>query len=160
MAVVVFYEKPGCAGNARQKSLLKASGHTVIARSIFDTRWTRMQLLSFLKSLPMAAWFNRNSPRVKSGEVVPEAFDEADATTVLELFQNDPLLIRRPLLDVDGVRRAGFEVQEIDDWIGLSAQVATGSANLEACSNDRTAVHQCSGHAGALPHEPSHALES
>ena len=160
MAVVVFYEKPGCAGNARQKSLLKASGHTVVAKSILDTRWTRLQLLSFLKLLPMVAWCNRNSPRVKSGEVVPEAFDEADATTVLELFQNDPLLIRRPLLDVDGERRAGFEVQEIDDWIGLSVQVAPGGAKLEACSHDRTAAHQCSGHAGALPHEPSHALES
>ena len=64
MAVVVFYEKPGCAGNARQKSLLKASGHTVVAKSILDTRWTRLQLLSFLKLLPMVAWFNRNSPPV------------------------------------------------------------------------------------------------
>jgi nitrogenase-associated protein len=160
MAVVVFYEKPGCAGNARQKSLLKASGHTVIARSIFDTRWTRMQLLSFLKSLPMVAWFNPNSPRVKNGEVVPEAFDEADATTVLELFQNDPLLIRRPLLDVDGERRAGFELREIDDWIGLSAELASGGANLEACGQDRAAIHTCSGHAGAALHKPSHALES
>ncbi len=160
MAVVVFYEKPGCAGNARQKSLLKASGHTVIARSILDTRWTRMQLLSFLKTLPMVAWFNRNSPRVKSGEIVPEAFDEADATTVLELFQNDPLLIRRPLLEVEGERRAGFDVQGIDDWIGLSPEPVPGSSNLEACKQDRAAVHLCSGHAGASPHEPSHALES
>ena len=160
MAVVVFYEKPGCAGNARQKDLLKASGHTVIARSIFDARWTRMQLLSFLKSLPMGAWFNRSSPRVKSGEVVPEAFDEADATTVLELFQNDPLLIRRPLLEVDGERRAGFEVRDIDDWIGLSAETASGEADYESCRRSREEAHPCDGHAEGYHHEPHHVLES
>lgn len=159
MAVVVFYEKPGCAGNARQKSLLKASGHTVVAKSILDTRWTRLQLLSFLKMLPMVAWFNRNSPRVKSGEVVPEAFDEADATTVLELLQDDPLLIRRPLLDVDGERRAGFEVREISDWIGLSA-VASASADFEVCHHDHEVASRCNGHADGTYHEPSHALES
>lgn len=29
MAHLVFYEKPGCAGNARQKALLRAAGHTL-----------------------------------------------------------------------------------------------------------------------------------
>lgn len=160
MAVVVFYEKPGCAGNARQKAVLKASGHVVLAKSIIDTRWTRMQLLSFLKTLPVAAWFNRNSPRVKSGEVDPMAFDESDATTVLGLFLNDPLLIRRPLLEVDGVRRAGFDIEAIDAWIGLSAAVLSGGKNIETCSHTGDARHQCSGHDDGQTHEPSHALES
>lgn len=159
MALVVFYEKPGCAGNARQKALLRASGHTVIARSILDPHWTRMQLLSFLKSLPVVAWFNRNSPRVKSGEVLPEAFGEADATTVLGMLQEDPLLIRRPLLEVDGERRAGFEIEEIAAWIGLSEGVVPDGTNFEACTADARLTHQCSGHEG-LPHEPSHLVES
>lgn len=160
MAVVVFYEKPGCAGNARQKALLKAAGHTVIAKSILDTHWTRMQLLSFLKTLPVVAWFNRNSPRVKSGEVLPEAFDEADATTVLGLLQNDPLLIRRPLLEVEGERRAGFEMGEIAAWIGLSVESASGEANFEACDHAGGTSHHCNGHVDSFPHEPNHALDS
>ena len=159
MAVVVFYEKPGCAGNARQKALLKASGHTVIAKSILAPTWTRMQLLSYLKSLPVVAWFSRNSPRVKSGEELPEAFGEADATTALGLLLEDPLLIRRPLLEVDGERRAGFEINEIDAWIGLMPSSGAQGRDLEACSHPGRNAHRCAGHEG-VSHEPSHRLES
>ena len=151
MAVVVFYEKPGCSGNARQKALLEASGHIVEARNLLGTAWTRMQLRSYLASQPVAQWFNRNAPMVKSGEIVPEDFDEE---TALGLLQNDPILIRRPLLEVDGVRRAGFDEAAIRAWIGLSA-VPDGE-NLEACRGG----DQCSGHDGQHPHEPSHALET
>ena len=151
MAVVVFYEKPGCGGNARQKAVLEASGHAVVAKSILDTPWTRMQLRSFLESLPVAQWFNPNAPMVKSGEIVPADFDEA---TALGLFQADPLLLRRLLLEVDGVRRAGFDTAVINDWIGLSA-VAVGE-NLEACQGGP----QCSGHDDDHAHEPSLALET
>lgn len=121
MAVVVFYEKPGCSGNAFQKGLLEASGHTVVAKDILKTDWMRLQLLPFLKTLPVSAWFNRSAPLVRSGAIDPESFDASDVTTVLSMMIENPLLIRRPLLEVDGVCRAGFDVREIHGWIGLSA---------------------------------------
>jgi hypothetical protein len=34
MAEVIFYEKAGCAGNARQKALLRASGHQLVVRDL------------------------------------------------------------------------------------------------------------------------------
>ena len=150
MAVVVFYEKPGCSGNARQKALLEASGHTVEARSILTTPWTRMQLRSFLEALPLAQWFNPNAPLVKSGEIVPGDFDEA---TALGLLQADPILIRRPLLEVDGVRRAGFDEAAIRAWIGLSA---VSGENLETCRGGE----QCGGHDGEYAHEPIDARQA
>ena len=140
MAVVVFYEKPGCSGNARQRALLEAAGHTVVAKDLLRTPWTRMGLHSFLDALPVAQWFNRNAPAVKSGEIVPEECDEA---TALALLQAHPLLIRRPLLEVDGVRRAGFDAAAIDAWIGLPGAAAAG--DLEACRHG-TDGHKCSGH--------------
>jgi nitrogenase-associated protein len=158
MAIVVFYEKPGCSGNARQKALLEASGHTVVARSIVAERWTRRNLLGFLESLPVASWFNANAPQVKSGEIVPESFDAFDADTVLGLLLSDPLLIRRPLLEVDGVRHAGFEVERIREWIGLSAEA--GEVGCAACHHPSDETARCSGHAGEAPHEPGHTLES
>jgi len=142
MSVVVFYEKPGCSGNARQKALLEASGHTVEARSILTTPWTRMHLRSFFGSLPVAQWFNRNAPKVKSGEIVPTDYDEDNALT---LFVNVPILIRRPLLDVDGVRRAGFDESAVHAWIGLSA---VSGEDLETCRGGTA----CSGHDGDHHH--------
>lgn len=144
MAVVVFYEKPGCSGNARQKALLEAAGHTVVAKNLLATRWTRMQLLSFLGALPVAQWFNRNAPMVKCGDVVPEEIDEA---TALGLFQAEPLLIRRPLLEVAGERRAGFDAAAIHAWIGLGD--APLGQNLEACrhgADGPDGPQRCQGH--------------
>ena len=162
MAAVVFYEKPGCSGNARQKALLEASGHTVEARNILNTSWTRMQLLAFLKLLPIAEWFNRNAPMVKRGEVNPHDFDEFDASTILSLLQANPILIRRPLLEVDGVCRAGFDVAAIHAWIGLSAVYDSGDGeeNLETCRQTDHGAGRCTGHDGNCCHEPNRALET
>ena len=139
MAVITFYEKPGCAGNAEQRRLLQAAGHTVVAKSLLDVQWTRAELLSFFSALPVADWFNRNSPAVKSGEIVPEQCDEE---TALALLQRHPLLIRRPLMEAGGERRAGFDAAAVDAWIGLPGVVIEG--NPEACRHD--AGHHCQGH--------------
>lgn len=116
MATVLFWEKPGCAGNARQKALLAASGHEVSARDLRAEPWTAARLRPFFGDRKVAEWFNRNSPRLRSGEVRPEALDEQAA---LDLMLADPLLIRRPLLQVDERREAGFDQALIAAWIGL-----------------------------------------
>ncbi len=140
MATVTFYEKPGCSGNARQKKILEAGGHTVVARNLLSTPWTRLELLSYFDGLPVAEWFNRNSPAVKSGEIVPEECDEA---TAVALLQRHPLLIRRPLLEVDGERRVGFDAAVIDAWIGLGTELP--DEDLEACRHG-TDGNVCAGH--------------
>ena len=133
MATIVFYEKPGCASNTRQKVLLAAAGHTVLARSVLTETWNAQRLREFFGALPVAEWFNPSAPRVKSGEVRPEALDEAAA---LGLMLADPLLIRRPLMDVDGQCRAGFDPDAVDRWIGLASKMPL--ENLEACSMENS----------------------
>jgi nitrogenase-associated protein len=118
MTEIVFFEKPGCGGNARQRGLLEAAGHTLQRRNLLTTPWTRETLLPFLAPLPVAQWLNRAAPRVKRGEVVPEALD---AETALALLLADPLLIRRPLMQrPDGARLVGFDLAEVAVFVGLS----------------------------------------
>ena len=115
MSDVIFYEKPGCATNARQKAALTAAGHKVEARSLLAARWTRDELLSFLGDLPVALWFNKASPRIKSG-----AFDPAGQTqdSALVAMLADPLLIKRPLIEADGARCAGFDTTLVARLLG------------------------------------------
>lgn len=138
MTHLVFYEKPGCGGNARQRAALEAAGHTLERRNLLTAAWTRETLLQFLAPLPVADWFNRAAPRIKSGEVVPEALD-ADAA--LALLIAEPLLIRRPLMlnAADGSHHVGFDTAAVTAWIGLepSAQRPT---SLEGCSSP---THAC-----------------
>jgi nitrogenase-associated protein len=116
MAKVVFYEKPGCANNARQKVLLSASGHELDVRNLLTEAWTAPVLQRFFGEKAVADWFNRASPRVKSGEIRPEAVSAPEA---LAMMVADPLLIRRPLMQVDDRCESGFDFHTVDKWIGL-----------------------------------------
>lgn len=132
MTHIVFYEKPGCANNSRQKAWLSAAGHTVEARNLLSHAWTCDELLRFFGARPVADWFNRGAPRIKSGEVKPEALD---ATEALTLLLTDPLLIRRPLIEANDRRESGFELALVDAWLGLPAWAmeASGDRNTESC---------------------------
>lgn len=124
MAHVTFWAKPGCAGNARQIALLRKSGHTLEVRSLSAEAWTSDRLRKFFGTKGVADWFNRSAPSVKCGEVRPEVLSEAEA---LALLVERPLLIRRPLLDCNGSRVAGFDADFIAGWIGLDqSQPAVG----------------------------------
>ncbi len=128
MARVIFYEKPGCINNAKQKALLRAAGHEVIPYNLLKTPWTVASLRPFFGDRPVREWFNRTAPLIKSGDVVPENLDEA---TALRLMIQYPLLIRRPLIQVGDVCRVGFEHDKIDAWIGLASPKI--SEDLETC---------------------------
>ncbi len=118
MTHIVFFEKPGCAGNARQCAALIAAGHTLQRRNLLGNHWTPDSLLAFLSPLPVADWFNRAAPRIKSGDIQPGSMD---ASTALALLINQPLLIRRPLMqrcDTQS-RHVGFDTAAVDAWVGL-----------------------------------------
>ncbi|OKO84285.1 ArsC/Spx/MgsR family protein [Bradyrhizobium sp. NAS96.2] len=119
MATIIFYQKPGCATNARQINALTAAGHHVIAKDILKEPWRTEELRSFFGLTPIVSWFNPSAPRVKSGEVNPGAIDAAGA---LALMLGDPLLIRRPLIDADGARCAGFDREPVPSLLGRIAQ--------------------------------------
>ncbi len=137
MAIVQFYEKPGCRNNTRQKALLQASGHDVIAHDLLRHPWSAEVLRSFFANQPVAAWFNRAAPRVKDGSLVPETFDEDRA---LAAMLADPLLIRRPLIEIDGKKTAGFDADLLERWIGLAPDLPKPG---EGCV--RTDDKSCSG---------------
>jgi nitrogenase-associated protein len=120
MATVVFYEKPGCVGNTKQKRLLTTAGHTLQVHNLLAEPWTPERLRPFFNDLPVAAWFNPTAPPITRGQVVPEALAASQA---LALMVEQPILIRRPLLQVGDRRAAGFDLAAIDAWIGLAPEV-------------------------------------
>ncbi len=116
MANVIFYEKPGCINNTKQKALLRAAGHKVEARNLLTQKWTKSALRAFFGDLPVVAWFNPSAPQIKSGEINPNSISEENA---LDLMVKNPLLIRRPLIQVGERKIVGFETDTKADWIGL-----------------------------------------
>lgn len=129
MAKVIFWEKPGCQGNARQKEILLASGHELDVRNLLAEPWTKEGLASFFGERPVAEWFNLTNPRVKAGEIVPANVSREEA---LNMMTAEPLLIVRPLLQVGGERLAGFDVEAVHNWIGLKTE-AVGERDPKNC---------------------------
>ncbi|RTL48711.1 MAG: arsenate reductase family protein [Bradyrhizobiaceae bacterium] len=129
MATILFYQKPGCGTNARQIRALEAAGHQVIAKNLLMECWTAQRLLGFFGTTPVASWFNPAAPRIKSGEVRPA---EIDAANAIALMLDDPLLIRRPLIDVDGARCAGFDREPVPTLLGCDR------GDLQGCSRQET----------------------
>ena len=128
MATVVFYEKPGCVNNRRQKQLLMAAGHQVIAKNLLTEVWQAERLHAFFGDLPVRNWFNYQAPAIKIGKVKPERLNEQQA---LALMLDNPLLIRRPLMQVGERLMVGFDQHSVDEWIGLT-EIAPAS-DLESC---------------------------
>ncbi|MBB2983994.1 MULTISPECIES: ArsC/Spx/MgsR family protein [Paraburkholderia] len=116
MTHITFYEKPGCGGNAKQRALLAAAGHTLEVRNLLRWRWTPRTLFAFLEPLPVHEWFNRAAPDIKSGRIVPESLDAGSA---LALLLAQPLLIRRPLMEAGDTRMVGFDTARVHAWVGL-----------------------------------------
>jgi nitrogenase-associated protein len=125
---IIFYEKPGCINNTKQKALLVAAGHQVEAKSLLTEPWTRDRLRAFFGERPVSEWFNPSAPRIKSGEVIPAQVDEK---TALTLMIEEPLLIRRPLLEVGETRAVGFDRDRIQAWLGLTP--INQKEDLETC---------------------------
>lgn len=116
MSAIVFWEKPGCQGNAKQKEILRASGHELEVRDLLTEQWDAASLALFFGERPIVEWFNPAHPRIKSGEVVPANFDREEA---LHLMLEEPLFIVRPLMQVGDERLAGFNVEQVHNWISL-----------------------------------------
>jgi nitrogenase-associated protein len=135
MATVIFYEKPGCANNTRQKRLLTQAGHSVIAKNLLTEAWQTDTLRSFFSGLAVRDWFNYSAPAIKYGECDPDKLDENQA---LNLMLDNPLLIRRPLMQVGSERRAGFDQAQVEAWLGLTTLKT--EVDLEHCPRSDSAV--------------------
>jgi nitrogenase-associated protein len=116
MSGLVFYEKPGCVGNAQQKALLRSQGIEMEVRDLLSEPWSRESLRPFFGEQDIPDWFNSSAPKVKSGEVAIHDCSEEEALTMMLA---EPLLIRRPLMAVGEIRQAGFEAGPVISALGV-----------------------------------------
>ena len=134
MKIVIFYEKPGCATNAKQKKMLRDAGCMVIVRDLLHHGLNAEELYSFLQPYPMAQWFNPNAPQIKSGALRTTGVSES---TALQLLLMEPILIRRPLMVIAGKKLCGFDRERVEVLLEtkLGRTVPTAcSSHTEVCA--------------------------
>ena len=105
MSLIIFYEKPGCQTNTKQKLAFREAGCKVIERDLLNHGLSEEELHEFFKNMPVTKWFNPSAPLVKSGKINPVFLDKE---TALKMLMEDPILIRRPLMVIKGKKLCGF----------------------------------------------------
>ncbi|WP_041962072.1 hypothetical protein [Sulfurospirillum cavolei] len=124
---IVFYEKTGCSGNARQKALLREYGIEVEVRSLLETPWDKPTLEAFFEGLTPREMLNPFAPQLKDG-----TFKLAEYTkeSLIEAMIRTPILIRRLLLQIGDVKLCGFDVARLNELLHVAMPVPE---NINAC---------------------------
>lgn len=125
---VIFFEKPGCSTNAKQKVQLLAAGCLLVEKNLLDNGLDEAELLAFFEEKPITQWFNPSAPKIKNREIIPETLSKEEA---IALFLREPILIRRPLIQIGTTKMCGFEQARIETLIGKKI----GEKVSEACSS-------------------------
>lgn len=135
MSHVIFYEKPGCINNTKQKAWLKLAGHEVKDHSILDHQWTVDELKNFFKGKEISTCFNTTAPVIKSGELDYKSLSEDEALAMMVIT---PLLIKRPLIIVEGTYLQGFDSKLLNEIIGLGPEPGNEDEVKELQESDLT----------------------
>ena len=114
---MIFYEKTGCAGNAKQKKLLTSAGIEYEVRSMLDTAWNKQSLGSFFEGLEKENIINQFAPKIKSGEIDIRKISKDE---IIELMIKEPILIKRPLIEIDENKIVGFDMDKINELLNTS----------------------------------------
>ncbi|WP_221797250.1 ArsC/Spx/MgsR family protein [Oceanobacter mangrovi] len=129
MEKVMFFGKPGCKTNRRQRAILRDSGVELQEFDLLTTSWTPSKLKPYLKGLDVADWFNRAAPAVRDGAIDVESLSPADALNLLCL---QPILIHRPLLRSGSWYSCGFDRQQLETVLGVELANPDGEPD-EGC---------------------------
>lgn len=130
ITAVTFYEKPGCATNQKQKKLLNQHGCILEIKSLIDTKFSPEELVRFFTPLPVAHWFNPNAPQIKQGLIDPTTLSAEEAILAM---QQEPILIKRPLMIIKGEYLCGFDTKTISSLLDTPLEPIDNS-----CSNPHT----------------------
>lgn len=111
---IIFYEKIGCSGNARQKKLLATHGLSFETRSLLDTIWSKEDLESFFHNLEKEDIVNKFAPKIKNGEI---NINNHTKDQLINIMIAEPILIKRPLLQIGQNKLCGFDIEKINQFL-------------------------------------------
>jgi len=140
MNVIIFYEKPGCSTNKKQKKLLRDAGNVLIERDLLNHGMSADELYSFFQHKPVEEWFNPNAPQIKRGMINTKSLSKKEAINLLFM---EPILIKRPLMLIKDHRISGFEQIKIESLLNISFSSTLSnvcSSHKEVCNTDRRSV--------------------
>ena len=113
---ILFYEKTGCMGNAKQKKLLSDYGIKFKTLSLLDTKWNFESLSDFFNGLTKDEIIN---PFASSEELEKIDILSISKDDLINYMIKHPILIKRPLISIGKVKICGFDIPKINSALKL-----------------------------------------
>lgn len=104
MAKMIFFANNNCTSSCQKKELLLKAGNSLQCLDLLKQEWTRESLLPFVRGRDPLQIMDSSAEEIKSGAIDPLllTFDKA-----VELMVASPVLIKGPLVQVDGLSIQG-----------------------------------------------------
>ncbi|QOP40720.1 ArsC/Spx/MgsR family protein [Sulfurimonas marina] len=131
---IIFFEKPGCMGNAKQKQILDLHNISYMTKNILTYPWTKELLESFFDGVAKESIYNPFAPQVKNKEINPKELSKEE---LIGLMLKDPILIKRPLLIIGEEKICGFSIEKINAIFNrnICSSVSTSTCQSESCKS-------------------------
>lgn len=113
---ILFYEKTGCIGNAKQKKLLSDYGIKFQTLSLLDTKWSFESLSDFFNGLTKDEMINPFAPSEELEKIDILSINKDD---LVKYMIKNPILIKRPLISIGEVKMCGFDIPKINSALKL-----------------------------------------
>jgi arsenate reductase (glutaredoxin) len=113
---ILFYEKTGCMGNAKQKKLLSDYGIKFKILSLLDTKWNFENLSDFFNGLTKDEIINPFAPSEELEKIDILSISKDD---LINYMIKHPILIKRPLISIGEVKICGFDIPKINSALKL-----------------------------------------
>jgi nitrogenase-associated protein len=131
----IFFEKSGCGGNARQKELLKKHNITFEVKDLLNTKWSYDDLVGYFEGLEIVDMFNSFAPQIRDKQIDISKLSFYEA---INLMIRNPILIKRPLLDINGVKICGFDIEKINKLLNTNIDT---NKKLNTCSSSNSCTN-------------------
>lgn len=131
---IIFYEKTGCVGNAKQKKVLSYHQISFETRSILDTSWSVENLTPFFEGLSTKEMINPFAPQITNKELNISGFTKEE---LIKLMVKTPILIKRPLLVIADKKICGFDIVKINTALKINI---CESLTISSCPSESTQV--------------------
>lgn len=139
---IEYFEKPGCINGEKQKHILRQAGHTLRCVNILTYPWTEETLLPFIEGKSAIEIMNGTAPAIKNGEIDPAGLSFAEA---MRMMSESPILIRRPLIRIDGMHIQGFTDERLlpylGGWDGLEDVITCPNLQTVSCDEQMGRKH-------------------
>ncbi len=138
--MIVIYTSPGCSSCRKVKSWLKERNLPYIEKNIFSTLLNEVEIKHLLQRTENGTEdiISKRSKIIKNLKI---DLDKLSTLELVRFIQNNPTVLKRPIILSENVFQVGYDEEEIDAFIPHELRKIVD----ESCEQDCPAYHGCGG---------------